>query len=194
MRSSSLPSRNCWRSFSRERWWLSAPGSVSWPSCAWRRGGRRRQKHVEQALFGVHLGAVFHFFEALFAHHVDGDLDQVADHGFDVAADVADLGKLRGFDLEERRVGELGEAARDLGFADAGGPNHDDVLGHDVVGDVGRQLLAALAVAQRNGHGALGGRLADDVLVELGDDLARRQLVEREVLFFGGCGKINGHG
>ena len=58
---------------------------------------------------------------------------------------------------------------------------------------IGRQLLAALAIAQRNGDGALGGPLADDVLVELGDDLARRQLVEREVLFFGGCGQIDGH-
>ena len=74
----------------------------SWPSAAGGRRRRRRQQDVEQALFGVHLGAVFHFFEALFAHHVDGDLDQVADHGFDVAADVADLGELGGFDLEER--------------------------------------------------------------------------------------------
>jgi hypothetical protein len=30
--------------------------------------------------------------------------------------------------------------------------------------------------------------LAHHVLVELGDDFARRQLVEREVLFFSGCG------
>ena len=39
----------------------------------------------------------------------------------------------------------------------------------------GWQLLPAHAVAQRDRHGALGGRLADDVLVELGDDLPRRQ-------------------
>jgi hypothetical protein len=70
------------------------PGRVSWPSWAGGAGWRRRQQHVEQALLGVHLGAVFHFFEALFAHHVDGDLDQVADHGLDIAAHVADLGKL----------------------------------------------------------------------------------------------------
>jgi hypothetical protein len=79
-------------------------------------------------------------------------------------------------------------------FRNGGRPDHDDVLGHDVVGDVGRQLLPALAVAQRNGHGALGVLLADDVLVQLGDNLARRQLVQREILFFGGCGQINGHG
>src|SRR5690606_41033231 len=37
------------------------------------------------------------------------------------------------------------------------------------------QLLAAPAVAQGDGDGALGVGLADDVAVELGDDLAGRQ-------------------
>ena len=56
------------------------------------RGGRRRgQQDIEEALFGVHLGLVLDLFQALFADHVDGNLDQVADHGFDVAADVADF-------------------------------------------------------------------------------------------------------
>ena len=62
-------------------------------------------------------------------------------------------------------------------------------LEHDVVGDVGRQLYGGAgdcAVAMATA--SLGGLLADDVLVEFGDDFARRQLVEREVLFFGGCG------
>jgi hypothetical protein len=45
----------------------------------------------------------------------------------------------------------------------------------------------------RDGHGALGGTLTDHVLVELRDDLARGQLVEREVLFFGGCGEVDSH-
>ena len=50
------------------------------------------------------------------------------------------------------------------------------------------RLRRAMATAR------LAGALTDDVLVELGDDLARSQLIEREVLFFGGCGKVNGHG
>ncbi len=158
-----------------------------------RRLGGGRQQHVEQALFGVHLGAVFDFFELFLAHHVDGDLDEVAHDGVDVAADVADLGELGGFNLEEGRVGELGQAAGDLGFADAGGADHDDVLGHDLVGQLGRELLPAHAVAQGNGHGALGGFLADDVLVQLGDDFARGELVEGELLVFRGSGEINGH-
>jgi len=69
--------------------------------------GAEEAAHVEQALLGVHLGAVFHFFQALFAHHVDGNLDQVSDHRLDIAADVTDLGKLRGFDLQERRLVSL---------------------------------------------------------------------------------------
>ena len=55
------------------------------------------------------------------------------------------------------------------------GPDHQDVLRRDLLGELRRQLLAARAVAQRDGDGALGLRLADDVLVELGDDLPRRQ-------------------
>ena len=102
--------------------------------------------------------------------------------------DVADFGELRRFHLQERRVGELGQAAGDLGLADAGGADHDDVLGHDFFGHFGRELLAAHAIAQRDGDGALGVVLADDVLVEFGDDLARRQFVERDLFFFSGSG------
>ena len=79
--------------------------------------GLRRHQQVEQALLGVALGALGDFVQALLAHHVDGDLHQVADHRFDVAADVADFGELAGLHLEERRVGQLGQAARDLGLA-----------------------------------------------------------------------------
>jgi hypothetical protein len=156
-------------------------------------GGALRDEEFDEALFGEQLGAVFHVVELLFAHHVDGDLHEVAHDGFDVAADVADLGELRGFHLEEGRVGELGEAAGDLGFADAGRADHEDVFRHDLFGEIGRKLLAAGAIAQRDGHGALGGGLADDVLVELGDDLARRHLVERECLVFSRAGKENCH-
>jgi hypothetical protein len=51
------------------------------------------------------------------------------------------------------------------------GPDHEDVLGRDLGRRLLVDLLAAPAVAQRDGHGALGVLLADDVAVELGDDL-----------------------
>ena len=72
--------------------------------------------------------------DLLVAHHADGDLDEVADHRLDVAADVADFGELRRFDLEERRLRQLGEPPRDLGLADAGRADHQDVLRRHFVG------------------------------------------------------------
>src|SRR3546814_6814968 len=42
--------------------------------------------------------------------------NEVARDLFDVAADIADLGEFGRLDLDERRVGELGEAARNLGL------------------------------------------------------------------------------
>jgi hypothetical protein len=135
-------------------------------------GGLRLRRHeqVEQALLGVGFGAVGNFFEALFAHHVDGDIHQVADHGFHVAAHVADLGELGGLHFQKRRIGQPRETSRDLRLADAGGADHEDVLGHHLVGHLRRQFLAADAVAQRDGYGALGVGLPHHVLVQLAHD------------------------
>ena len=63
-------------------------------------------------------------------------LDQVARDLLDVAADIADLGELGRLDLDERRVGELGQPPADLGLAAAGGADHQDVLGRDLVAQV----------------------------------------------------------
>ncbi len=158
------------------------------------RFGLRRHQQVEQALFGVGLGALGDFVQPLFAHHVDGDIHQIANHGFDVAADVADFGELAGLHFHERRIGELGQTPRQLRFADAGRADHEDVFGHHLIGHFRRKFLAADAVAQRDGHGALGFVLADDVFVQLAHDLARRQLVENRLGIDGLAGKINHHG
>jgi hypothetical protein len=48
--------------------------------------------------------------------------------------------------------------------------------------------LPTHAVPQRYGDGALGVMLADDMLVELGHDLARREFVEGGGGLFGGSG------
>ena len=141
------------------------------------RRARRRQQQIEQPLFGVLLGLAVHFLEPLFAHHVDRQLDEIAHHRLDVAADVADLGELRRLDLDERRLREPREPPRDLGLADARRPDHQNVLRDDVFGHLGRELLPAHAVAQRDRHRPLGVLLADDVLVELDDNLTRRQRV-----------------
>ena len=102
----------------------------------------------------------------------DRHLDEIADDLFDVAADIADLGELGRFDLDERRVGEPGEAARDLGLADAGRADHQDVLRHHLFAQAALELQPPPAVAQRDRDGALGVVLADDEAVEFGDDFA----------------------
>ncbi len=131
----------------------------------------RRQQHVEHALLGSVGGAVAHLARLRLARLLDGHLDQVADDGVDVAADIADFGELGRLDLHERRVGEPREAPRDLGLADAGRTDQQDVLRRDLLPQRLGDLLAAPAVAQRNRDRALGGVLPDDVLVELVDDL-----------------------
>ena len=136
-----------------------------------RRGGRADQR-VEHALLGIQMRLGLDIGALLFAHQADADLDEIADDLLDVAADIADLGELRRLDLDEGGAGELGETAGDFRLADAGRADHQDVLRHDFVAQVGFELLAAPAVAQRDRDGALGVVLADDVAVEFGNDLA----------------------
>ncbi len=146
---------------------------------AFRRLRLRRHEQIEQPFLGVALGAFGDFIEALFANHVDGNIDQVANHGLDVAADVTDFGEFTGLHFEKRRIGELRETTRQLRFADAGGPDHEDVFGHHLFGHFGFEFLAADAIAERDGDGLLGVGLADDVLVEFDANFAGSQLVEQ---------------
>ena len=131
---------------------------------------RRRQQHVEQPLLGGVGGAVAHLARFGFARLLDRGLDQVANDRVDVAADVAHFGELGRLDLDERRVGEPRQPARDFRLAHAGRADHQDVLRRDLLAQRLRHLLAPPAIAQRDRDGALGGVLPDDVLVELGDD------------------------
>ncbi len=137
-----------------------------------RRGPERRQEQVEESLLGQGRGLFLDLFGHLALYHVDADLGKVADDGLHVAPHVADLGELGRLDLEERGLDELCEPAGDLGLAHAGGTDHDDVLRHDLVAEVLGQALPPPAVPERDGNGPLGLVLADDVLVELFDDLS----------------------
>src|SRR5579884_600763 len=184
-RSSSLPSRSCWRSFSRVRRRRScASVSVSSAFCVTsplddttNRGvfsPRASPRSPAAAGDGFRVHVVF----ALRAHHVDGHVHQLAHHGLHVAAHVADLGELRRLDLEERRAREPGQPPGDLGFPHARGPDEDDVVRQDLVADLVGGLGAAPAIADGDGDGAFRDLLPDHVAVELGHDLARRQLLE----------------
>ena len=88
----------------------------------------RTDQRIQHALFSGLLRAGLHVLALALAHLHDRDLDEVADDLLDVAADIADFGEFRGFDLDEGRAGELRQPPRDLGLADAGWPDHQDVL------------------------------------------------------------------
>ena len=142
-------------------------------SFRWVSGFAEEQSHesIFDGLFGGGADGLGKCASDLF----DRAFEEVTDHGFDVAAVVADFGVLGGFDFAERRIGEVGESSGDFGFADAGGSDHDDVLGCDFPGEIGVELSSSPSVADGDGGGAFGVILADDVAVEFGDDFTGRE-------------------
>ena len=133
-------------------------------------GGERGvgpDQSIDHPLLGIELRLGRHLFPLGVAHQTEPNFEQVADDLIHIAADIANLGKFGRLDLDERRAGELGQAPRDLGLADAGRADHQDVLGQHLLAHLAFELLAAPTVAQGNGHSALGVALADDVAVEL---------------------------
>ena len=128
---SSSPARKRLAETSRASLPLEAPTSASSSAFLGARFGLRLDI---AALGGAHLG--------------DADFEKIAHDLFDVAADIADFGEFGRLDLEERRLRELRQPARDLGLADAGRPDHQDVLGQHFLAQFRSKLLAAPAVAQ----------------------------------------------
>ena len=133
-------------------------------------------QRIEHALLGGQLRAGLHVLALALADLRDRDLDEVADDLLDVAADIADLGEFGGFDLDEGRAGELRQPPRDLGLADAGRPDHQDVFRQHLFAQAAGELQPPPAVAQRDRDRALGVGLADDEAVEFGDDFAGRKV------------------
>ena len=167
-RSSSCPSRSILRNFCRVSASRGAGSGVADEAHRF----RPRQQHVQHALLGCVHRAMAHLRHLLLARHLHCDVHQVLDDRIDLATDVADLGELRRFDLDERRAREPREATRDLGLADAGRTDHEDVLRRDLGAQALGHLHAAPAIAQGDRDGALGRALPDDVLVELLDDFS----------------------
>ena len=131
---------------------------------------RRGQEQSEQTVLSKLLCLLLDGLGALGLDHCDGDVHQIADDGLDVTAHVADFGVLRGLNFREGSIREVCQSARDLRLADARGPDHDDVVGHDLVAELVGHLESAPTVAQGNGHSFLGAVLPDDVAVELAHD------------------------
>lgn len=110
--------------------------------------------------------------QLLLAQQLDRGVRQVANDRFDVTADIADFGELGRFDLDERGVGQLGQAPGDFGLADAGRADHQDVLGGHFNAQFLRELHSPPAVAQGDGDGAFGIVLTNDMAIEFVDDFA----------------------
>ena len=70
------------------------------------------------------LCLLLHLLNLFFAQHVNGHVHKVANNGIHVAANISNLSKFGGFNFYEWRFGELGQAARDFGFAHARGTDH----------------------------------------------------------------------
>jgi hypothetical protein len=137
---------------------------------------RLRQQHVKQSLLGGLSGATLDGGTLFVFDQLDRHLGQIAHHRVNIATDVADLGELAGLDLDERRSDELGKPPGDLGLADAGRADEDDVLGRDLVAELAIDLLPSPAVAQGDRDGTLGITLTDDVAIEFLDDGARGEV------------------
>ena len=100
----------------------------------------------------------------LFKAH--GFFRKIAGDLLDIAADIADLGKFGGFNLDKRCVGKLCQAARYLGLAATCRPDHQDIFGRHLIAQIIAQTLTPPAIAQRNCYGALCVRLANNMFVE----------------------------
>src|SRR5271155_172052 len=157
------------------------------------RHGRRRKEQIEQAVFGGLFGALGDFIQFFLAHHINRGFHEVADHGFHVAADVADFGVLGGFHFYEGAAGQARKASSNFRLAHTGRTDHQNIFGQNIFSKLRRQLLAADAIAQSDGHGFLGEILADDIFIQLDDDFARGEFVERRKrLRFGSLRFVSG--
>ena len=101
-----------------------------------------------------------------------GVVQQLADHHLDVLAVVAGLRVLGGVGDRERDIEAAGERARDVRLARAGGPEQQHVgLLDQPLARRGRLAAALEVVVRGDGDGALGALLADDVAIEVVEDL-----------------------
>ena len=108
---------------------------------------------------------------------------QVAHHVLDIAADVAGFRELRRVRLHKRHADQFRRAADEVGFADAGGADENDVL----LGVIGgllafqRQPHVVVMIAQGHAQHFLRLVLFDDEPVEVFLHLARL-VVELELV------------
>src|SRR5687767_6268312 len=118
-----------------------------------------------------------------------GAADEFAHEIFDIAADVTGFGKFGGVAFDEGNADEIGDAANEISFSDAGGADEDDVL-FGVVGLVlafHREADVMIMITHRDAEDFFGFVLLDDEAVEIIFYFARF-FIEAKVAGFGGSG------
>ncbi len=114
-----------------------------------------------------------------------GGVQQLEQQVLDVLADVAGFGQRGGVADGERHVEDLGQGAGQQGLAAAGRADEQDVALVDldvVVAVFVAEAEPLVVVVHRDRQHLLGAVLADDVLVELVLDRARRRNIGDEAL------------
>ena len=140
-------------------------------------------EEIKESLLGQLGRPLSHRSRPLTLNHVDRNVGQIPDDGVHIPSHIANLGELGRFDLQEGGLGQLGQSPGNLGLPNAGGTDHDDVLGRHLVPEFRRQLLPPPPIAYRDGDRLLCRVLADDVSIQLGHNLSGCQLFHRTVPF-----------
>ena len=83
---------------------------------------------VKVSHLGGVLGAVTDLRHFGFTVHLDRNVHQVTNNAVNLAADVTNLGKLGRFNFNEGRFCELREPPGNLGLADTGRSDHQNIL------------------------------------------------------------------
>ena len=118
-----------------------------------------------------------------------GAADEFANEIFDIAADVTRFGKFGGVAFHEGNADEIRDATDEVGFADAGGANQDDVL----LGVIGLVFAfhgeadMVIMITHRDAEDFFGFVLLDDETIEVIFYFARL-FIEAEVAGLGAGG------
>ena len=133
---------------------------------------------IGKPLLGQLAGLFPHIVHAFVVQIADGNLDQIAHDRLDIATDVPNLGELGRLDLDEWRIHHLRHAPGDLGLANTGGTDHQNVARMNLLAQLVRQQTTPVTIAQCDRHRPLGVVLPNDVQIELAHDLGRCQVFD----------------
>ena len=138
-------------------------------------GSRWWHQNVQNALFSSILGSDAYLGFLRLSGLLDSDVGQVADDCIHILAHITNFGELGGFDLDEGGIRQTRQTAGNFGFPHASGTNHQDIFRCNFTTQRSIHHLPTPAVAQGNGHRALGLRLPDDVFIQFGNDVLGSQ-------------------